>query len=153
MAPLLTFPKGGVHPPESKKLTEKLSIEAMPLPRELEIILGQHIGAPCSPVVEKRAVVAEGDVIGTVAKGLGVPLHAPAAGTVKAIGLSGHPVRVSSPSITLKTDQEAAPRQWQKADWQQLETSRLLQKVHDAGIIGIGGAGFPDPCQVETAGG
>ena len=143
MAPTLTFPKGGVHPPESKKLTEKLPVEVMPLPAELEIILGQHIGAPCSPTVAKRAEVGEGDLIGEVVKGLGVPLHAPAGGTVKAIASSSHPIRVMSPSVTLKVDQDAAPKEWIVADWLQLSSDELLRKVHDAGIIGIGGAGFP----------
>ena len=143
MAPILTFPKGGVHPPESKKLTEKLPVENMPLPAELEIILGQHIGAPCGPTVKKRTEVSEGELIGEVAKGLGVPLHAPAAGTIKALSSSAHPIRVSVPSITLKVDQESAPRQWSRCDWKQLDAAELLKKVHDAGIIGIGGAGFP----------
>ncbi|PIE64589.1 MAG: electron transport complex subunit RsxC [Desulfobacterales bacterium] len=143
MASLLTFPKGGVHPPESKKLTEKKTVEIMPLPDELEIILGQHIGAPCSPSVKKRAEVEEGELIGEVARGLGVPLHAPAAGTIKAFSEATHPIRVSAPSITLKVDQEAQPKEWTASEWQPLSSEELLKKIHDAGIIGIGGAGFP----------
>ena len=54
MSAHLTFPKGGVHPPEAKELTEKLAVETMPLPAELELILGQHIGAPCTPVVKRK---------------------------------------------------------------------------------------------------
>ncbi|MBE0584809.1 MAG: hypothetical protein IH612_13765, partial [Desulfofustis sp.] len=42
MASTLTFPKGGVHPPEFKELTEKLPIQVMPVPAELHLILGQH---------------------------------------------------------------------------------------------------------------
>jgi len=75
MNSLLTFPKGGVHPPEFKGLTEGLAVETMPVPDELELILGQHIGAPCTPVVAKRAEIGEGELIGEVTKGLGVPLH------------------------------------------------------------------------------
>ena len=143
MTSTLTFPKGSVHPPELKKLTEKLAVEVMPLPMELEIILGQHIGAPCNPVVARRVEVAEGDLIGEVTRGLGVPLHSPVAGTIKALAVSAHPIRVSSPSITLKVNQEAAPKDWPVSDWQHLGSGELLKKVHDAGIIGIGGAGFP----------
>jgi len=101
MASLLTFPKGGVHPPASKGLTANLAIEVMPVPDELEIILGQHIGAPCTPTVAPKDAVREGEVIGEVTKGLGVPLHAPVAGTIKGFGMSGHPMRVSAPSITI----------------------------------------------------
>ncbi len=144
MSAHLTFPKGGVHPPEAKELTEKLAVETMPLPAELELILGQHIGAPCTPIVKRKEEVAEGDLLAETKRGLGVPLHAPATGSIKALGTSAHPIRVSAPSVTIKTDQEAAPPAWEiDGDWQQLSAEELLQKVHRAGIIGIGGAGFP----------
>ena len=143
MISLFTFPQGGVHPPESKELTAGLSIEIMPVPDELELILGQHIGAPCTPTVAKRSEVKEGEVIGQVVKGLGVPLHSPVAGKVKDIGMSAHPMRTSAPSITITVDHGAAPVVYEKIDWENQEAKELLAKVHDAGIIGIGGAGFP----------
>ncbi len=143
MTTLLTFPKGGVHPPESKKMTADRKIEVMPVPEELEIILGQHIGAPCSPTVKRREELSEGDRIGDVAKGLGVPLHVPVAGKVKAISSSVHPMKTSAPSITITVDQEAAPVEYSRKEWNELAPEVLLQKIKDAGIIGIGGAGFP----------
>jgi electron transport complex protein RnfC len=143
MKPLLTFPKGGVHPPEFKGQTEGLAVEVMPVPKELEIILGQHIGAPCVPVVAKRDEVVEGALIGEVKKGLGVPLHAPVSGKIKNIATSVHPIRVNAPSITIVVDAEAGETQYEKQDWEQFSAKELLAKVHDAGIIGIGGAGFP----------
>ncbi|MBT8354965.1 MAG: electron transport complex subunit RsxC, partial [Desulfofustis sp.] len=108
MSAHLTFPKGGVHPPEAKELTEQLAVETMPLPAELELILSQHIGAPCTPVVKRKQEIAEGELVAEVKRGLGVPLHAPAAGSIKAVGTSAHPIRVSAPSVTIKTDPEAA---------------------------------------------
>jgi electron transport complex protein RnfC len=143
MKSLLTFPKGGVHPPEFKTQTQGLGIEIMPVPDELELILGQHIGAPCTATVAKRDVVTEGAIIGEVKKGLGVPLHAPVAGKIKNLATSVHPVRVSSPSIILEVDKEAAAVQYRKDDWRRLSPSDMLGKIRDAGIIGIGGAGFP----------
>jgi len=143
MNALLTFPKGGVHPPEFKEQTQGLAIEAMPVPDELELILGQHIGAPCQPTVAKRQEVTVGQVIGEVKKGLGVPLHSPVAGKVKDIGMSAHPLRVSAPSVTLAVDHQAAAPSFEKVDWRKLDGGELLARVHDGGIIGIGGAGFP----------
>jgi len=128
---------------ESKAQTSRLSIEGMPVPDELELILGQHIGAPCTPTVVKRGEVGEGDIIGEVTKGLGVPLHSPVAGKVKDLGSSAHPMRVTAPSITITVNHEAAPRQYQARNWQSYEPKELLNMVKDAGIIGIGGAGFP----------
>ncbi len=143
MISLLTFPKGGVHPPDAKAQTSELRIEVMPVPDELEIILGQHIGAPCTPTVAKRGEVQEGEIIGEVTKGLGVPLHAPVAGKIKDLGMSAHPMRVSAPSITITVNHEAEPRHYQAQDWQTVDAKELLARVHAAGIIGIGGAGFP----------
>ena len=143
MTSLLTFPKGGVHPPAAKELTAHLPIEVMPVPDELEIILGQHIGAPCTPTVKAKDEVREGDVIGEVTKGLGVPLHAPVAGTIMGIGQSAHPMRVTAPSLLLRTNREIPPVQYSRCDWEKFSKDELLKKVHGAGIIGIGGAGFP----------
>ncbi len=140
---LLTFPKGGVHPPDRKEQTAALAIEKMPVPDELEIILGQHIGAPCALTVNKRDEVTEGTLIGEVKRGLGVPLHSPVSGKVKAAGVSAHPMRVSSPSVTIAVDHEAPEVTYEKKDWSSMSSEELLGKVRDAGIIGIGGAGFP----------
>ena len=115
----------------------------MPVPDELDLILGQHIGAPCTPTVSKRDIVQEGAIIGEFTKGLGVPLHAPVAGTIKDIGMSGHPLRVKVPSITIAVDHGAASVAYQPQPWEHLSAKDLLDKVRDAGIIGIGGAGFP----------
>ena len=146
---LFTFPKGGVHPPESKELTAGLAVEVMPVPSELEIILGQHIGAPCTPTVEERAKIAEGELLGEVKRGLGVPLHSPASGKVKKIGQSAHPIKVTAPSITIAVDPEAPETEYERRDWQQFSAEEMLAMVHDAGIIGIGGAGFPSHVKLK----
>ncbi|MDA3971463.1 MAG: electron transport complex subunit RsxC [Desulfobulbaceae bacterium] len=143
MTTLLTFPKGGVHPPDAKQLTADCPIEVIPTPDELEIILGQHIGAPCTPTVDKRATVTEGEMIGEVKKGLGVPLHAPVAGTIKLMGMSGHPMRVKAPSMTIKVDHDAPANEYTRSDWSDKDGKELLSLVHGAGLVGIGGAGFP----------
>jgi len=140
---LLTFPKGGVHPPESKTLSEHLAIETLPLPEEVDILLQQHFGAPCKPVVDKKAKVLEGDVIGEVAGGLGAAVHASVTGTVKGTGASTNPVSITSASVTIQTDRDAPPRSYPLEDWRSLPAEELRKKVKAAGIVGIGGAGFP----------
>jgi len=140
--PMLTFPKGGTHPPELKEQTAGLSIEIMVAPDELELILGQHIGAPCTPTVSRRAEIAEGSLVGEVKRGLGVPLHSPVAGKIMAIGTSAHPMRVTAPSLTIGVDHEVDPVQYVEQDYRDLDASELLQKVNNAGITGVGGAGF-----------
>jgi len=142
-ATLLTFPKGGVHPPESKKLSEHLAIETLPLPEEVDILLQQHFGAPCKPVVDKKAKVSEGDVIGEVAGGLGAAIHASVTGTVKGVGASTNPVSITSASVTIQTDRDAPSRTYPLDDWRNLPVDELKKRVKAAGIVGIGGAGFP----------
>lgn len=140
---LLTFPKGGIHPPESKELTEHLEIEDMPVPEELEIPLIQHFGAPCKPLVKKKAEVSEGDLIGEVESGLGANIHASATGTIKDVGQSKNPVTVTCPSITVKVNNDAPKKEYTPQDWKKFSREELLDRVKSAGIVGIGGAGFP----------
>jgi len=140
---LLTFPKGGVHPSESKTLSEHLAIETLPVPEEVDILLQQHFGAPCKPLVDKKTKVGEGDPIGEVAGGLGASIHTSVTGTVKGIGPAAHPVSVTSTSVTIQTDREAPARTYSLADWRALPPEELKKRVKAAGIVGIGGAGFP----------
>jgi electron transport complex protein RnfC len=140
---LLTFLKGGVHPPESKELTEHLPIESMPLPATVEILLSQHFGTPCTPLVKKKDEVVEGDVIGEVKAGLGAGIHSSVTGKIKNIATSAHPISLNAASVIIQTDQEAGPREYTPCKWMELSRDELLDRVKRAGIVGIGGAGFP----------
>jgi len=79
---LATFPLGGVHPREAKELTNKLETEVMPAPAEVRLFLKQHVGAPCTPKVDKKAKVTEGDLVASTER-LGAPIHASVTGTVR----------------------------------------------------------------------
>ncbi len=140
---LLTFPKGGIHPSEYKELTEHLAIEDFPTPEEVDILLIQHFGAPCKALVQKKDEVSEGDLIGEVESGLGANIHSSVTGTVRNIGAAANPVSVSSPSITIKINPKAEPKAYTPSEWKGLPREELLGRVRKAGIVGIGGAGFP----------
>ena len=140
---LLTFPKGGIHPPDEKALSQDCAVEIMPTPEEVEILLHQHFGAPCKPLVKKKDRVEEGDLIGEVEKGLGANLHSSVSGTVKGIGFSAHPISVKTPSVQIETDPDATPKSYPTLPWEDLSSQQLLEKIKAAGIVGIGGAGFP----------
>ncbi len=138
-----TFKKGGVHPPERKEYTAHLPIEEMPSPEEVEILLLQHFGATCKPLVKKKDKVVEGDTVGDVEKGLGARVHASISGNIKELGSSTHPLLVSVPSVIIKRDPEAEQREYKPEDWRKLSKEELLKRVKEAGIVGMGGAGFP----------
>jgi electron transport complex protein RnfC len=139
---LATFPLGGIHPPESKELTEKLEVEVMPTPSQVSLFLKQHVGAPCEPVVKKKDKVAEGDLVASTER-LGAPLHAPISGTVKGVQNALHPMVGNAPALVIANDPEAEPKSYTASDWTSLSKEELLTKINEAGIVGMGGAGFP----------
>ncbi len=138
---VFTFKKGGVHPPENK-YTAHVPIEEMPLPDEVTIPLVQHFGETCKPKVKKKDKVKEGEIIGTFEK-IGAFVHASITGEVKEIGNCPHPVFVSVPAITIRRDKEAEKRKYEPCNWKELSREELLRRVKNAGIVGMGGAGFP----------
>ncbi len=78
-----------------------------------------------------------------MAGGLGASIHASVTGTVKGIGASTNPVSVTTASVTIQTDRDAPPRSYTLEDWRSLPPEELRKRVKAAGIVGIGGAGFP----------
>jgi len=138
-----TFPMGGVHPPECKELTNNLSIETMPNPSEVRLVLKQHAGAPCEPLVKKKDKVVEGDLVGSVEKKLGANLHASISGTVKGVVNAFHPIVGKAPAIAISADPQAEGKSYQPVDWRAFSKEELLAKIKDAGVVGMGGAGFP----------
>jgi len=139
---LATFPMGGIHPRESKELTEKLASEVMPLPSQVRLFLKQHVGAPCKPLVKKKDKVTEGDVVASVEK-LGANLHASVSGTVKGVRNALHPLVGNASALVIATDPEAEPRSYSPVDWTNFSREELIAKIKDAGVVGLGGAGFP----------
>ncbi|MBM4326879.1 MAG: electron transport complex subunit RsxC [Deltaproteobacteria bacterium] len=139
----LTFSKGGVHPEEHKELTERLAIEEMPPPAQVALPLSMHFGAIAQPVVKKKQEVQEGEVIAVVEKGLGAPIHSSVTGTVKTVEPRPHPTMVRCDAIIIDRDPAAAPRKYERENWTTLSREQLLARVKDAGIVGLGGAGFP----------
>jgi electron transport complex protein RnfC len=138
-----TFPKGGIHPAEHKELTEHLAIEEMPPPNQVVIPLSMHFGAPAKAVVKKKQEVQEGEVLATVEKALGATIHSSVTGVIKTIEPRPHPTMVRCEAIVIDRDPSAAPRTYEPQDWRQTTREQLLAKVKEAGIVGLGGAGFP----------
>jgi Na+-translocating ferredoxin:NAD+ oxidoreductase subunit C len=138
-----TFPKGGIHPDEHKELTQHLAIEEMPAPDQVFLPLSMHFGAPAQPIVKKKQEVQEGEVIATVEKGLGASIHSSVTGVVKSIETRPHPTMVRCDAIVIDRDPSAPPKSYDVVDWEKLTREQLLAKVKEAGIVGLGGAGFP----------
>ena len=140
---LLTF-KGGVHPNDGKSLAkDKAIVELMPK-GDLVYPLSQHIGAPASPVVKKGDRVLRGQKIAEAGGFVSAPIYASVSGTVKAIEPHVNPTGAKVNCIVIENDgqYEEAERQPVK-DLSELTKEEILGMIADAGIVGMGGAGFP----------
>ena len=141
---LKTF-KRGVHPAYYKELTSHKKTERAPLPKRVTIPLQQHIGAPCTPVVKKGSVVEEGQVIGEASSFVSAPVHATIAGKVKDVGNYPHPGGGKTLSVVI--DGDGTEKEWPEGsvglDLDGYPPHDIREAVKEAGIVGMGGAGFP----------
>jgi electron transport complex protein RnfC len=136
--------RGGIHPEYNKGLAAAAAIRELPLPARLVVPLSQHLGAPAAPAVAVGDTVAGGQLIAEANGFISASVHAPAAGRVVAleetITASGRPCG----AIVIET---AAEQAWQPLptypDWRFTDQKELAAHIGAAGIVGMGGAGFP----------
>lgn len=140
---LLTF-KGGIHPYEGKELTMDKPIETYLPKGELVYPLSQHIGAPAKPVVKKGDRVLVGQRIAEAGGFVSAHIHASVSGTVKNIEPRLTAGGTKTESIIIENDGEyEVMERPAPANWQEMDRKDLLEVIQDAGIVGMGGAGFP----------
>ena len=143
---------GGVHPPENKHQSVTMPIGTLPLPEKLLIPLSQHIGTSAVPCVEVGKKVLKGQKIAEASGPLSVPMHAPTSGTISAI--EHRPIAHSSgmlaPCIEITGD---GRDKWKKhegfKDVENATPAALVKAIGDAGIAGMGGAGFPSAVKLS----
>jgi electron transport complex protein RnfC len=144
---------GGVHPPQNKYQSVRNPIVKIPLPAQLTFPLSQHIGAPAVPIVAIGDKVLKGQMIAEAKGFVSVPIHASSSGEVIDIGLHNiaHSSGMAAPCIVIATDgrDEWVPKR-KIIEYNQTEKSELLEIIHDAGIAGMGGAGFPSAVKLTT---
>ncbi len=140
----LTF-RGGIHPPHFKKQTEASPIEEAFLPKEVVIPLHQHIGAPCEPIVKVGDNVKVGQKIGDTKAFVSAPVHSSVSGIVTKIAKRNTPTGSKVTSIVIQVDgkQEISEEVQPKGDLENLKKDDILKIVKEAGLTGMGGAGFP----------
>jgi len=135
----------GVHPPDSKSLTEHIPVRRMPFPKRLALPLRQHAGKPAKALVKKGDHVERGDMIAEADGFVSVPIHASAAGTVVDIDWWPHQDGSMAETIVIDVDEFSAqvPRPRIIPDWAGLTPDQVRQEVQNAGVVGLGGAAFP----------
>ncbi len=144
---------GGIHPPEQKTLTSSKPIKQLTLPRQLIIPLQQHIGREGDLLVSIGDKVLKGQPLTLSTNPMVVPVHAPTSGTISAIKNSviAHPSGLTQLCVFLDVDGEDT---WRKrevcTDIEQLSNNQIIEKIADAGISGMGGAGFPTHIKLNS---
>lgn len=134
---------GGVHPKGYKELTREAPI--VPIrPQVVSIAMSQHIGAPCRPLVNVGDRVTVGQKVGD-GPGLCVPVHASVSGLVIAIENRPHPGGTEQQAVVIENDgrDTLCPTLQKRESISGLSAEELIAIIREAGITGMGGAGFP----------
>ena len=140
---LLTF-KGGVNPNDGKSLAKDKEIVELLPKGDLVYPLSQHIGAPASPIVKKGDHVLKGQMIAEAGGFVSAPIYASVSGTVKAIEPHVNPTGAKVNCIVIEND-----GQYEEVEYppvkplSELTKEEILNMIANAGIVGMGGAGFP----------
>lgn len=143
---------GGVHPFDQKKLSAKKEISALVKQPEIVVLpMKMHIGAPCQPIVKVGDRVRIGDVVAEAA-GLGAPIHASIAGTVRKIEERPHVSGEKVMAVVIENDGtgETAPNR-KPESLEALSPEQMIELIKEAGIVGLGGAGFPTHAKLSSA--
>jgi electron transport complex protein RnfC len=137
---------GGIHPAEHKTESNQQPIRQLPLPPKLILPLKQHIGAASKVLVSVGQQVLKGEKLAEADGFFSVALHAPTSGVVESIGDHpiAHPSGQSDRCIVLIPDGQDTWCPLQGCEQPMaLNADDIREKVHEAGIAGMGGAGFP----------
>ena len=144
---LKTFSKGGVHP-EENKISHDSPIQVQPIPKTVSILLGQHIGKPATPVVNRGDEVKVGTLIAKADGFVSANIHSSVSGKVKKIETILDASGYQKPCITIQCDgedtwEETIDRTPEIVHDIKLSSEEIIQRIAECGIVGMGGATFP----------
>lgn len=150
----LTFRIGGVHPDDAK-LSRDCKIETLPLPSTVYVSVAQHLGAPAVPVVKVGDTVKTGQVIAEPGGFISAFVHSPASGVVKSIAPRADIAGKMVPHIEIAVEGDEWVEGVDLSDnlVTAIPTDRqaVLDKIKNAGVVGLGGATFPTHVKLNPA--
>ena len=140
---LLTF-KGGIHPDDGKDLAKNKEIVELKPKGDLIYPVSQHIGAPAKSIVAAGDHVLKGQMIAEAGGFVSAPVYASVSGTVKAIAPHLNPTGGTVNSIVVENDGEYEEVEYPEVKpLEEMSKEEILETIGNAGIVGMGGAGFP----------
>ncbi len=139
----LTF-AGGIHPYDGKELSKQKRITDYIPKGDMVYPLSQHIGAPCEAIVQKGDEVLVGQMIAKAGGFVSAPIYSAVSGTVKAVEMRRVVSGEEKMSIVIENDGLFNEVEWGEVpEFDSLTREDKIKMIADAGIIGMGGAGFP----------
>jgi electron transport complex protein RnfC len=153
MCALKTFRSGGVHPPENK-ISETSAIEVFPLPKQVSIPVNQNLGAAGIPVVNKGDVVRVGQMLAKGEAFISSNVHSSVSGKVLKIDemtdQSGY--RRKAVVINVEGDEwdSSIDRDPSLKNEISLTREEIIKKIHEMGVVGMGGATFPSHVKLKV---
>ena len=146
MGILKTFSLGGVHPPENK-LSADQAIEVLPLPKQAFIPLNQNLGAPGVAQVQKGDEIKVGQLLAKGEAFISSNVHSPVSGKVLKIDNVMDPSGYRRPAVVINVDGDEWMDGIDRTDTLvkeiNLSQKEIVEKIHQLGIVGLGGATFP----------
>lgn len=144
-----TFSMGGIHPKENK-LTHEVPTVVAELPKQAIFPLNQHIGAPAKPVVQKGDKVKVGTLIAEAGGFVSAPIFSSVSGTVFKVDTAIDATGYRKPAIIINVEGD----EWEEsidrsnklelvADHHELTPEEIVDRIKNAGVVGMGGACFP----------
>ena len=135
---------GGVHPYEGKELAKDAPIKEVLPKGELVFPLSQHIGAPATPIVAVGDSVKKGQKIAEAGGFVSSPIYSSVSGTVKKIEPRRVAVGDMVNSIVIESDDQFTECEYSPVDdVTSLSREKIIDRIKEAGVVGMGGAGFP----------
>ncbi len=145
---------GGVHPSEKKEFSEHIALTRFPEPKTVVIQMSQHLGAPANPIVQVGDTVKVGQKIGEAAGFISAPVHSSVSGTVVAVEPRMHATRgCEMTAVVIESDglntlhESVQPNK----PLDELTPDEIIEIIKEAGIVGMGGAGFPTCVKLKPA--
>ncbi len=143
--------RGGVHPEGRKELSKNSPMQVYLPKGEMVFPLSQHIGKPAVPVVKKRDRVLAGQIIAEANGFISANIISSCSGTVKSIEHRFTDAGVISECIVIDNDGKFEMMQGigVETDYKTLSREQIIDRVKDAGVVGLGGAGFPTHVKLQ----
>ncbi len=140
--------KGGVHPNYMK--APQVPVNVVTPPNQVIIPMIQHISAPCKPLVQKGDHVNMYQKIGESPAPVSAPVHASVSGTVVAVEPRHHPLGDMIMSVVIENDYQDTPELLPPLTEEQMKNPEaILERLREAGIVGMGGAMFPTAVKIR----